>query len=498
MFRFLFIILWIGQSEDIQKATKEVYFQGNVIMDDAFINDGLYQQELILQGGRLLFEQNPLFEQMLTMVETIGDGSKDQILLLMNEVENKIPDNAELQSTIRDIKVQELNQIPQIEQILTDEPEWLRQFELFLGALTVFIAFVFLLNAESRKYKHHMILKDVVELKNENQLIILQGSTLVTEEYLIDILTGIKVVNAIRFYRKVEELIINNQGDRIWIERESEIQWYDDEDNEVQQSEWKSQIQNNQCFLLDYQLNDKQIEQLKNWQKLKLNPYYYPEYQIDQNNIYLNGNTTLRVSYWYIPSQLLTVVCKSDGIKLNEIEIHLQMLESSQGFSASSIRKDCQELVCQKVNQWIIWNEWSSDDQSIDFVEEGLISLEDIFKSKLTFKQRNIIKIRVLAFILMFLGIWMFFLPIYQVLSLFPIFGQSDIGPYLGAIVGFIFASVFWLIIVGISYCFYNKKVGLTLIFVGISICMVLIICTHFDYQIQSKSFLEIQQRWFS
>lgn len=30
------------------------------------------------------------------------------------------------------------------------------------------------------------------------------------EEYLVDILTGVKVENAIRFYRKVEELLINN------------------------------------------------------------------------------------------------------------------------------------------------------------------------------------------------------------------------------------------------------------------------------------------------
>lgn len=50
---------------------------------------------------------------------------------------------------------------------------------------------------------------------------------------MIDYLTGIKVENAIRFYRKVEELIINNLGDRKWIERESEIQWYDDKDYEV-------------------------------------------------------------------------------------------------------------------------------------------------------------------------------------------------------------------------------------------------------------------------
>ncbi|CAD8089691.1 unnamed protein product [Paramecium primaurelia] len=498
MFRFLFFILWIGQSEDILKAQIEDYFQGNDILEDAFINDDLYQQELIFQAGVLLFEQNPLIEQMLAMAETIGDGTNEQMLLLMSEAENEIPDYAELQSPISDTKVFEQHQRPKIEQIVTDEPEWLAQTEFFLGALTVFIAFPLLLNSEGRKYKHHMILKDVIELKNENQLIILQGSTLTTEEYLIDCLTGIKVENAIRFYRKVEELVINNQGDRKWIERESEIQWYDDEDNEVQLSEWKSQIQNSQCFLLGYQLNDNQIEKLNNWQKLKLNPYHYPEYQIDQNNIYLVGNTTLRISYWYIPSQLLTVVCKSYGIQLNPIEIHIPILESTQGCSMSSTRQGCQELVCQKVYQWIVWNEWSQDEQNIDYVEEGLVSLEEIFESKLTFKQSDLNKIRLLAFLLMFLGIWMFFLPIYQVLSLFPMFGQLDIGPYLGGIVGFIFASVFWLITVGVSYCFYNKKVGLTLILIGISICMILIICTHFDYQIQPKSFLEIQQRWFS
>lgn len=39
----------------------------------------------------------------------------------------------------------------------------------------------------------------------------------------MDALTGIKVQNALRFYRKVEELLVNNSGDRKWIERESDI-----------------------------------------------------------------------------------------------------------------------------------------------------------------------------------------------------------------------------------------------------------------------------------
>lgn len=48
--------------------------------------------------------------------------------------------------------------------LVSEEPEWLAHSEFFLGALIVFIAFPILLNAEQRKYKNVMIMKDVNEL----------------------------------------------------------------------------------------------------------------------------------------------------------------------------------------------------------------------------------------------------------------------------------------------------------------------------------------------
>lgn len=131
--------------------------------------------------------------------------------------------------------------------MITDEPEWLAQTEFFLGALLVFASFPLLLHVESRKYKNHMILRDVGELKDKEQIVFIQGSTIVSEEYLIDPVTGIRVNNALRLYRKVEELLISNQGDRKWIEREGDIQWYDEVDNEIGLSCWVSRTYSNIC-----------------------------------------------------------------------------------------------------------------------------------------------------------------------------------------------------------------------------------------------------------
>lgn len=58
MFRFLAFVLFLNMvmGEDLIKASIEDVFQGSDIYDDAFINDDLYQQELIHQAGVLLFE----------------------------------------------------------------------------------------------------------------------------------------------------------------------------------------------------------------------------------------------------------------------------------------------------------------------------------------------------------------------------------------------------------------------------------------------------------
>ncbi|CAD8192715.1 unnamed protein product [Paramecium pentaurelia] len=153
----------------------------------------LYQQELIFQAGALLFEYHPCIEQILAIVETIDDGTNEQMLLLLSEAENEISHYAEFQSLLSDIKVFEENQKIIIEQTLTDKPQQLAQ-------TTVFIAFLLLLNSKDQK-----------RLLNQR---ICQGLTLTTEKYLINQLTGIKVENTIRFYRKVEYLVINNNGDR--------------------------------------------------------------------------------------------------------------------------------------------------------------------------------------------------------------------------------------------------------------------------------------------
>lgn len=51
----------------------------------------------------------------------------------------------------------------------------------------------------------------------------------------------------------------------------------------------------------------------------------------------------------------------------------------------------------------------------IDYIEEGLLSLEEIFSKRLTFKDINLLTYRITTFLMMLLGIWMFFLPIYSV-----------------------------------------------------------------------------------
>lgn len=68
--------------------------------------------------------------------------------MLIADAEHEVPDYAVLQSPISDSRVFESHSRPKIEQMVSEEPEWLAQSEFFLGALIVFMAFPILISAE--------------------------------------------------------------------------------------------------------------------------------------------------------------------------------------------------------------------------------------------------------------------------------------------------------------------------------------------------------------
>ncbi|KAM3140064.1 hypothetical protein pb186bvf_007864 [Paramecium bursaria] len=488
------------------QSTIEDIFQGQdaIITNDAYVDD---TQDLMLQAEALFEDQSPLIEQMLSMQQQIGDGSAESQMIMF--IDDNVPDYAVLQSPMSDTKILNNNdhQRPKIEQMATDEPEWLAQSEFFIGALIVFLSFPLLLNTESRKFKNYMIVQDVLDLRDKGHIVYLQGPTKTLEEYLYDPLTGINARNVLKLYRKVEQLITNHYGEKKWIEREYDIQWFDSIGNHAEQSIFKSQVYYNKCMISNYVMNSDQIEKLDNWTKISINQLYVPDFQVENNNIYINsGDTQLRIQYFVVHSQLLSIVCKSYGNELCPLDIHIPIIDTTciDDTAQTSTRQDiinykgCQEELCVKVCQWINWNEWSQDNQHIDYVEEGLLSLEEMFQKRLTYNNTKVGLIRLTSFCLMVVGIWMFFLPIYQVLYLFPIFGQLEIGPMIGMVVGVIFAAVFCLITIGVSYwqiyiyqleikSFYKKYTGIFLISLGVLICLALIVCSHMDFQIQSN-----------
>jgi len=101
-----------------------------------------------------------------------------------------------------------------------------------------------------------------------------------------------------------------------------------------------------------------------------------------------------------------------------------------------------------------------------------MMSQDEIFDECIANKKCFSWIIRILAFLTMVAGVYLFFSPIVNILNYIPL-----VGGIISGIVGFaIFLAAFlvciplWIIAVSVAWLFYHPKVGLIILGIGLAI----------------------------
>lgn len=108
----------------------------------------------------------------------------------------------------------------------------------------------------------------------------------------------------------------------------------------------------------------------------------------------------------------------------------------------------------------------------IGWIMEGQLTKEEVFKRKRDEDNLRKWAFRVGGWLIIWLGFYVFFGPIYLLLEFIPLIGAllSAIGQFVGLILGFILGTILSLVVIMISWFFYRPllAVGLLVVIGGL------------------------------